>query len=379
MGGIAPIILLAQLLFSAGSVAVDTAVGVVSFAALGLGLGGTLAWQSAGALAKRDSPQFDPPSVWLLAAAYILTLILGQAIISLDLVPVLFFPPFHVAAAALPPFIILAFAGRTLKATRVSRREVALQLSGGAFLSTTLAFVAEIVIGGLFLLFAVIATALTPGGRAIIEELLVNLQDPAWLQNPANVQEIILFPPVLFTAVLVFVVLAPLIEEAAKLMPVTFFSYRRPAVAQIFIWGLASGAGFALVENLFNTLIAVDIWAVVMLMRIGGTAMHCLATGLTAMGWQNLMQERRPWKLGGAYILSVAIHAAWNGTVIGIAGLSLVATEAAGDPALLFTGVGAIILLAWLGLMTVAIAAAIVFVTYRLKVTESPVSTPAAT
>jgi RsiW-degrading membrane proteinase PrsW (M82 family) len=370
IGGLAAVVYLVQLILSAGAIPLDSALAAVSIAALGLGLGGTLAWQSVNSIAGRSSRPFSPPSIWLLLLLYVVALSAGQLIISLDLFPALLFPPLHAVAAAIPPLAVLAFAGRSLRNSDLRWREISLQLSGGAFLATTLAFIAEILVAGFLLIIAVSITALTPSGRALIDELLTNLQSPLWFEDPANLERILLLPPVLVTIILVFVVLAPIIEELAKLIPVALMSYRLPALGQALVWGLASGAGFALVENLFNTLLAVDIWAVVMLLRIGGSTMHAFGAGLTAMGWQSFLRNRRPWKLLGAYIVAVISHAVWNGAVVGIAGISLLATGTTAGPAQFIAGAGALSLLVLLVLLTVGLIAAIVFVTYRVRAVE---------
>lgn len=376
MGGLAGVTFLLQVVLSPDTLSLDNAVASASAVALGVGLGGALAWQAIGALRLQTSRLFRLPSVLLLILIYIPVVVIGQLLISFDLFPALTFPIFHIAAASLPPLAILAFTSRAFQSINLHWREIIVQLSGGAFLSSTIAFIAEIIIGGIILFSAFLITALTPGGSDLIEELTTNLQNPIWLQNPDNVQEILFLPPVFITLILIFVVVAPLFEELAKLIGVTLMSYRRPSRMQIFTWGLASGAGFALVENFFNTVLALDAWALVILLRFGGTVMHCLGTGLIALGWQNLLEKRGVWQLIGLYALGVTIHATWNGAVVGMAGLSVFLTDSTSEITLGLIGGIVFVFLALLVVLTIALIITLVILTRRLRAAQKPIAPP---
>jgi len=130
---------------------------------------------------------------------------------------------------------------------------------------------------------------------------------------------------------------------------------------------LAAGAGFALTENLFNTVLALDAWGAVMLLRVGGTLMHCIGSGLIALGWQHMLESHRPWRLAGAYVLAVTIHAMWNGAVIGITGLSLVTVNATGDITQTLTGIVTIGLVGVLIVLSIALVVALSLITKRLQ------------
>ncbi len=371
MGVLAGIGFIIQLLLSGGEIPVDSAVASASFAVLGIGLGGALAWQAGRSFMGYVSAEFRLPSIWWLLLLYIPVIIIGQLIITFDIFPALTLFPFHILAASIPPLAILAYAGRALNPATLRWREIIVQLSSGAFLATLVAFIAEIVIGLILLLLAIVITALTPGGREFLEELAVNIQDPFWVQDPANIQEVLLFPPIAISIAMVFIILAPALEELVKPLGIVLMSYRRPSRAQVFIWGLAGGAGFALVENLFNTVLALDVWAFVMLLRIGGTAMHSLGTGLMGLGWYHTLITRRPWRLAGAYVLSVSIHALWNGAVIGITGTSLLAVDASSEITVTLVGGVVIILLGVLVLLTLALIIVIVILTKRLQTEQA--------
>jgi hypothetical protein len=321
-------------------------------------------------LAGKPSAIFRLPGLVALAALYIIALAAGQAFISFNLIPQITFPFFHILAAIIPPLFILTFAVRRLVFANFLWREMIVQLAGGAFLATSLAFIAEIFWGMVIVMTTIVVAAFTPGGNAFLQELGDNLQDPIWLENPANLQELMLFPPVFITIVLVFIVVAPLTEEATKLLGVTLMSYRQPGVIRFFGWGLAAGAGFALVENLFNTVLALDVWVFVMLLRLGGTGMHCLGTGLSSLGWHNFLTTHRPWRFVGAYAIAVVIHALWNGAVITMAGVSIFTINNPGELTQTLVGLVVLLMLALLIVLTIAIVAVLGIVTVRLKKEE---------
>jgi RsiW-degrading membrane proteinase PrsW (M82 family) len=352
--------------------ATESAVIGLAIVVLGLGLGGALLWHGLNALWNRRSLSFQPPSGWWLFLPYIPVLIVGQLLISFDLWPALTFPLFHILAAAIPPLAILAFAGHTLSGAGVHWREIVLQLSSGAFLATSLALTVEIFFGLLILLLVSLIMALTPGGRETLQTLLTNLQDPLWLEDPQNTMQIFTFPPVLITLGVVFVVVGPLIEELAKPVGVILMSYRRPTPAQAFLWGLAGSAGFALAENFFNTTLALEVWALVIPFRIGATTMHCLSTSLATLGWQRFLSDRHLGKLAGSYGLAVAIHALWNGAVVGIAGLSVPFMDTSNQPLRVIAGIAILLLLALLLALTLGTIFGLILLTRRLQSTLPP-------
>ena len=95
--------------------------------------------------------------------------------------------------------------------------------------------------------------------------------------------------------------------------------------------------------------------------------MHCAGPGLMALGWHNLWTERRPWRLAGAYVLSVTIHALWNGVVLSITGLSLLTGGDPGQTVVALAGGGSIILVGFLVALTIGIFIILVTVTRRLQ------------
>ncbi len=336
-----------------------------SLAALGVGLGLPLAWQGLNSLRGRPSRPFRPWPTSLLAAIFVVAATCGQAILSFDLLPPLAFPPFHILATTLPPLMILVFVGRRLSQAGVRWRDVILHLSSGAFLAAFGAFGLEGVSALLLSLIVFAAVALTPGGEAWLQGLMANLSDPAWLQDPHNLRQLLLSPAVLVILASLLTVIAPLIEEFLKPLGVAIMGYRRPSRAQAFLWGLAGGAGFALVEGLFNGAIALEGWGAMVVMRVGAAAMHCLGSGLMALGWHHLFVTRRPWHLLAAYAASVSLHGLWNAAAGGMVVASLLTATSAEE--LTIGGLAALVLLIFLVLLALLAGLAILYLTSVLQ------------
>ena len=344
----------------------------MAFLVLGLGLGLPLSWQGLSSLLGRPSRPFCPRpngrniAVGLLLALFVLSVVVGQIILVTDFLAPLVFPLFHVLGAALPALTVMAFVGQRLAsaAVPVRWREVVLQTGSGAFPAIFLALGLEAVFS-LFILFAaLLVVALTPNGMAWLQELMANLQNPSWIADPINLSQVLLSPPIAIALVLIFVVIAPLGEELFKPLGVALMSYRRPGTAQAFLWGVAGGAGFAIAEGLFNSAVALEGWSVVVLLRVGSTLMHCLGSGLMGLGWYYLLRTRRPWHILGTYAASVGLHVLWNMGAVGMAAVSLGAmASGANEASLALSGLGVLVLGAYLILLALFMAFAICYLT----------------
>jgi hypothetical protein len=343
------------------------AIVAASFVVLGIGLGLPLAWQGVNSLRGRPSRLFRPRSTWVLVVVFVVVLILGQTILSLDLAPTLTFPPFYILAAVLPSLFFLASVGRRLMDGDTHWRDVVLQLASGAFLATLGAVGVEAAFGLLAMVVVLILASLMPGGDAWLQELSF-LQAPNWLQSPENLYNPLLSPPILIILGIIVFVIAPMIEEMFKSLGVVMMSYRRPGKTQSFLWGLAGGAGFALAEALFNGTASLEGWAGVATMRVGATAMHCLGSGLMGLGWYYLFTTRRPWRLLGAYAASVTLHSLWNVAASSMLVVSLsTASPATGGVGLAIGGVAILGLMALLSLLALFAIFTIFYLTRWLR------------
>ena len=118
----------------------------------------------------------------------------------------------------------------------------------------------------------------------------------------------------------------------------------RPSPARAFFLGLASGAGFALAENLLNGAVIGELWGPGIISRLGATIMHCATGGLMGWGWGQLWTQRRPARLGLAFLGSVGLHGLWNGLAVGAAVSGLFTSSQLDD--MVVTGTALLVILA---------------------------------
>jgi hypothetical protein len=334
---------------------------------LSVGLGLAATWHAWRAIRGCPSALFEPRSIWLLVAFFVLALVLGQTTLSLSLLPALTFPPFHVAATILPAIIIVALIGRSL-AGATTWRDMVLQAASGAFLATPLAFISE----GTAILLLVIATLLRvawlPGGEDLILTATSYLQDPSVLQDPGVLASALLTQGVVLAAFAVVAGLIPLAEEAVKTIGVGLMGYRRPSLPQAVLWGLAAGAGFAAAEGLLNATGSLDGWLPGVLLRIGTTLLHCLTGALMGLAWYQILVRRR-WSRGLLlYVMSVAIHGLWNGLALAMVLLSLGALGAStSSGSLAVAGLGVVAVLLSLVVLGIGLAGGLAGLTVYVR------------
>lgn len=331
-----------------------------SMAALGLGVGGALAWAGYRGVRERQSRPFRPGPgwVWGCLAGLGLTLIVGQVILSFGLLAPVTFPLFHVLGITIPAILILVLVAQGLKHTNPvpTQGQMVGQIAWGAFGTTALAFSLEALAAAMGLVVVVVIFALSPGGLAQLNELQTLLADPAILQDPQTIARWLLKPAILLPVAVILVVVAPLIEEAAKSLGVPLLAWgigRKPSPAQGWLGGMAVGAGFAITEGLFNSAASLPFWAGIALLRVGATAMHMLTAGLTGQGWARTLTSRRLTPLLGSYLASVTLHGLWNAMTVLIVVSSLWMVAQPGD-AFMVTGGGVGILVGVTGLILLA-------------------------
>jgi RsiW-degrading membrane proteinase PrsW (M82 family) len=308
-----------------------------------------------------------------LGLLFVICLIVGQGLILLgggSRAGAILFPPFHILAAVCPALAILAFVARSTRA--VSWRSASLQVSHGALLATMAALAAELMVILALVMAISLIVIFTPGGVERLMDLSANLQEPAWVEDPENLAQLVLSPAVLIVIFLVFVILAPLIEEFLKALGVLLLGYRLRGPAEAWVWGVACGAGFALAESLFNGSIALEGWGAVMLMRWGASLMHCVASGIMGLGWHDALVSRRPWRLLTAYARSTGVHALWNAAAVGVAVPSLLAVTT--PDSMMAQGIAGLTLLgslALLVLLTLSMVVLLVRSTRRVRPTTA--------
>ncbi len=124
-------------------------------------------------------------------------------------------------------------------------------------------------------------------------------------------------PAIIISLILSTSIIVPLIEEALKPVGLWFLSRKNLSSAEGFMGGVISGAGFAIVESLFNTAqVMGDTWILVSSMRFGTTLIHMLASGLVGWGLAGAWTQRKYLRLAGAYLGAVILHGGWNAMAI---------------------------------------------------------------
>jgi hypothetical protein len=352
---------LALFLASRGRLTATETLPVAGMMALSLELGAPLALHGWHGWQARPSRPFSPSRLWRLGFLFVLSIVLGAVVSSVHLTTALLLPPIHVLAMSLSPLIVLGLTGRALRGIGMERastwREVIAGMAGGGFVGAGISLIIEVLVVLALVAVALLVALAVPGGEERIASLASDLQDPTWLADLTNSLQLLLSPVIAISTLVIFAIIVPLVEEAFKVLAAGVMAYWiRPHPARAFLWGVASGAGFALVENLFNgALGGVEGWAAVAVSRFGATAMHCFTGGLVGWGWGQLWRERRPFRLVGSYAAAVTVHGVWNGAAVGVVLLGASTLARAGDKVwYALAGIGTLALVGMLGLLTVA-------------------------
>jgi hypothetical protein len=356
---------LGEALIQQRSSSAASALPVVSVVAIGIGLGLPLTWQAISGLSGKTSRRFGLPLAGGLALSlvYLLAVAGGQAVVSLQPSPLFALPPFHIAALALPPVLILLGAASLVKDSQFTWRESWGGLGGGAFGAVGLAFFIEAILLAIGVVIAVRVMASSPDGARELRNLRPGL---GGLADPALLRSLLRNPIVIAGLIFSVSVVVPLIEEPAKsLVPALAGAWQTPTVKRLFLWGIASGAGFALVEGVVNGGLSTDQWGLIALLRVGSSAMHCLAAGLTGWGWGEALTRRKWLRLVLAYAAAILLHGIWNAVSVAMAVASEALDPGAAQNALVAASIGLLVFL------TVSAIAALMIMAKRLSARDA--------
>ena len=322
-----------------------------------MGLGLPLTWQAISGLNGKPSRRFElsPGGGLALILVYLLAVAGGEAAVSRQPFSLLALTPFHILALALPPLLLLWGAASLVKDSQFTWRQSWGGLGGGAFGSVGLAFLIEAILLAVGVMIAATVMTASPDGLEKFRNLRPTLGGAA---DPALLRSLLRNPAVILGLLFSVSVVVPLIEEPIKsFVPALAGMWQTRTAKQLFLWGVAGGAGFALFEGVVNGGLSTEQWGLVALLRVGSSAMHCFAAGLTGWGWGEALTRRKWLRLALAYAAAVVIHGIWNAVSIGM----VVASEGLDPGALQNTlvagSVGMLIFLtlgAMVALMTIA-------------------------
>lgn len=219
----------------------------------------------------------------------------------------------HPVVVAIPVLWVCAAAIRGLPVGSLQRASGS--LASGAALGTSLSFFLEVLAIAAVLVLWVMALAGRPELIDEISSLTRRLEAAAPI--PETIQRILLpylsQPPVIFTIFFLVAVLIPLIEELAKTAGLWLLAGRSTPItpAAGFALGALSGGGFAMLESMLLTS-SPEQWMIVILARLGTTAMHICTSALVGWGLACAWSEGRYARLGAAYLSAALLHGAWN-------------------------------------------------------------------
>lgn len=256
-----------------------------------------------------------PASYLLIGLGFPLALALGALSGRFDVLPYFFEPLAHVIAALAPMLFLAILVIRRLPL--ISWRRIWGQVSGGLWISPTIALVFELLaaIPLVVVIFAYVLTEIDP--RELIEPFAAGMPLDESSLN-AQVQALIRQPLLVIAGLLFVTLLVPLLEELIKTIPLWPMLRRGISPLYAFAGGAVMGGAYGLFEALFLAQPG-EGWVALMIARAGATSMHMLTTALASMGLAFAV-ERKKWTSALRYYLyAVLMHGVWNLAAIGVA------------------------------------------------------------
>ena len=277
--------------------------GEIAGVFLGLFCGALAFYHGASSVNQQRSSTLKLPAFYIFWIILGMVLGLGTLVINTDIASEFLFPPLFVLGAALSTLAVLAWAYRKM-GFPITWRQASLAFVCGSTLAILVAIILEMTLPYLAYLLLEPFWYLAEG-----------FADIAW-GTPGFIERLFASPLVI-VILAITAVEAPIPEEFAKALGIPMFGRARiQNERQAFAIGLASGAGFAILENmLYEGLYAYHngwAWGGITLLRSIGSVLHPLGTGIIALGWFRMRNEGAG-KLFKAYLLSVGLHTLWNG------------------------------------------------------------------
>ncbi|MEJ2733880.1 MAG: PrsW family glutamic-type intramembrane protease [Anaerolineae bacterium] len=305
LGGLAGLAFLVAAIAGGGS-AWRTGLGVIVPLLAGLLGGGLMTVFAIRSLSRRPAWPFRLPPTWALGGGFVVALAAGLGLWQAQVSRAFLMPALAAVAATLAGLAVMSWmAGRQPGAVNARRGWVAMGL--GATASTSLAYLANTLLSAaiLFLVFGLADTMLP-----LAEHLLDALQ---W--GPLTED---LLSPWFLVALVEIAVIAPLVEEWIKPLPLLPLLRRLPTRRDALLVGALAGTGFAVIENLLYAAMIGSAWGGVLAIRALGAALHPLGAGLMAVAWWSVLRRDpgAPGRWARNYVLAVGIHALWNGTCV---------------------------------------------------------------
>lgn len=239
--------------------------------------------------------------------------------------------PFFIVAAV-PPLVSGGLVARLAFGAGVQARPrwpaAVAALTWGAIVAPLLAVAAELVAALVALSALLLGLAFGASEvRAAVVLTLQAIRQPSLGADQITALLALLArqPAVLGAIVIVAVVAAPALEELFKFLGVILVTHRGThSVYATTLIGLASGIGFAMVENIAYTAQAgTGGWLALTLFRGPTPLMHGASSALFALGWARQIRHPAGWALVGGAAAAFGVHSAWNVAAALLAGTVL--------------------------------------------------------
>ncbi|MBN2677420.1 MAG: PrsW family intramembrane metalloprotease [Anaerolineaceae bacterium] len=245
------------------------------------------------------------------------TLLLGHLVITRGITLPFLFPILTILAVIIPITLFVSLVIKRSDSLQSSRGWGA--LSAGIVISPLVGTLIELgaIAIALMLFFLFISQ-----NTAVIGELEMTLNRLAGAQdNPdilTNVLTAFFARPVnRFLLLSLLSGFIPIIEEAVKQIPLWLLAWHKPTPRMGAMIGAMGGAGFALTESLLTVpvLDGSDQWWFQLLGRAGAGLMHITTGAIGGWGLASAVSGRGYIKAALSYLISIIIHAVWNGLV----------------------------------------------------------------
>jgi len=272
----------------------------------------------------------------LLLLIWPLVLLLGNFAMQQVTFSWLLLPPLLLLAAGIPAWWLIEIARRGLPSGSRQRGWGLVNFS--IFITTPLLMIVEIMAIAVVVMLIAVWIGAHP-------EILNSLQQfsQRMANSPLDTEAIMELiapfmrnPWVIFGIISLTAGVVPLIEELIKPLAVWLLAGRRPSPAEGFVAGVLCGAGFGMIESmLYLSNPTGESWALLAAGRAGTIMLHITTTALVgwamALAWRDGAYAR----LGGVYLLAVAIHGLWNGLAV-LTGFSVLLESAPENMRLLY-------------------------------------------
>jgi len=295
--------------------------GSLAFAGVLLIPSAWYAWKSLAFPSTESKLHHEPRSFGLILTLFVLVVVpgalwFGNWVSQNDQLAWLLLPLINIIVNGLTAFWVVYIGIRGLKPGTPKR--VWGVFASGLVLGPSIILVLELftLIG--FGILAFLWAAINPVVSSQLQNLIFRFQNLP--SNPDAILQsllpLLLNPGILFIVFSFVSVIVPIIEEALKPIGVWFLAGKKINPAQGFAFGVLCGAGFGLFENLGNTSIGGDTWALLVSTRITTLLLHCLTTGLVGWALVSTWTEKRYLRLGITYAFAVIVHGLWNGLAV---------------------------------------------------------------